>query len=194
MSAGNIAYHLVIDMQRLSNTAGLFCIAVLAVAAAGGCGGSNGDPANDYSVVASTTVAAASFPEAQLVPRINSTCRSVWGKILDNFAKYSRWHENDPGTPREHFAENVRLSLMAGIDFHIFDRIVNMGAPPSQKREIEVIIGTMQSAVERAQKKLAPVGSVAEVSSLFAEYNQRARRYGLDECLVDEARLGGLET
>lgn len=169
----------------------LLFLATLAVVGGAGCGGSS-DAGQPYVVQADTTVTVASIPEAQLVPRINSICRQGWVTILDNFAKYSRWHENDGGSASARFAEAVRLSLLAGIDFHIFDEIHDLGAPQSERREIESIIGTMQSAVERGQKNLAPVSSVAQVSRLFADYNRRARRYGLGDCLVDEARLRGL--
>lgn len=160
--------------------------AVVAVAA--GCGSSG----SSYTVVADTTITTASFPAQQLIPRINRICREEWPEILENFAKYSRWHE-DEGAARKRFAESARLSLMAGIDFHIFDQIHRLGAPKGHEQEIEEAIGSMQSAVERAQKGLEPVSSVAEVDALFAEYNARARELGLDECLVDTARLHTLE-
>ena len=85
------------------------------------------------------------------------------------------------------------IGACAVIDFHIFDSIRILGAPQGEEREIEEIIGPMQSAVERGQKKLVPVSSVAQVSTLFGEYNRRARQYGLDDCLVDESHLKKLE-
>jgi len=154
-----------------------------------GCGSSG---PSTYSVEADTTVTVAKIPTASYVPRINRICRKAWGVILANFAKYSRGQ--DPRAPRrERFAEAVRLSLAAGIVFHIFDEIYDLGAPFGRARDVEGIIGTMQSASERAEKGLAPVSDVAKVTELYDEYNQRAHRYGLDECLVDEARLRPLE-
>jgi hypothetical protein len=143
-------------------------------------------------VVADTTVAPASFPEAQLVPRINGICRKAWPIIIDNFTEYRSW-QGQKESPKL-FTKVARLSLMAGIDFHIFDYVYNLGAPPSEQRKIEEIIGTMQSAVERGQKGLAPVSTVAQVDKLFSDYNRMAQRYGLGECLVDKARLGRLES
>jgi hypothetical protein len=160
-----------------------------AIAMSVGCGG---DAEQTYSVMADTTVTTASFPEPQLIPRINKICRQAWGVILDNFVEYSST-QNPTEPAKKRFTEAVRLSLLAGIDFHIFDEIYRLGAPRGTKRDVEEIIGSMQSAVERGQKNLAPVSSVAQVSALFGYYNQRARRYGLGDCLVDEAHLHRLK-
>lgn len=174
----------------IKRTPVLLVVAILAAVVGAGCGDSSG--AASYNVVADTTVTTASFPKAQLVPRINKICRNAWGTILDNFTEFSRWQ--DPKMPeRKRFEEAVQLSLTAGIVFHVFDSIYRMGAPPSEKRRVEEIIGAQQSASERGQKGLAPVSSIAQVEELYGEYNQLARSYGLDECLVDEARLKKLE-
>jgi hypothetical protein len=156
-----------------------------------GCGGS-GDDEDTYSVEADTTVTTAAVAKASYIPRINFICRKAWREISDNFAEYSSWQS--PGMPeRKRFEVTARESLIAGIVFYIFDGIYNLGAPQGEEREVENVIGTMQSASERGQKRLAPVSSISDVTDLYGEYNERARRYGLNECLVDKARLRTLK-
>lgn len=155
-----------------------------------GCGGSNSNDGEGttYSVEANTVVTTSSIAKAHYVPRINRLCRKAWGIILSNFTEYSS--VQDPKVPkRKRFEEAVQLSLLAGIVFHIFDGIYNFGVPEGEEREVEEIIGSLESAAERGQKKLAPVSSIPLIVELFGEYNERAEGYGLDECLVDEARL-----
>lgn len=169
-------------------------IAAIAVIAAG-CGGSSSsaDAGNQtYSVEAETTMTTANVSKAQFVSQANKLCREAWVTILRNFAEYSGWHETKTNK-KKNFVESVQLSLLAGIEFHIFDEIRNLGSPQGEEQAIEEIIGPMQSAIERGQKKLAPISSVAKVSKLFGEYDQLARRYGLDDCLVDTAHLHKIE-
>jgi hypothetical protein len=169
---------------------------VVTPAALAGCGGDSGGASAEgghaYSVEADTTVTTANIAKARFIPRVNKICRQAWVVILSNFTEYSE--TQDPKlSKRARFAEAVQLSLMAGIDFHIFDLIYRLGAPPGEERETEKIIGSMQSAVEQGEKRLVPISSVAQVAALFGDYNQRARRYGLDDCLVDNARLRKLK-
>jgi hypothetical protein len=161
-------------------------------AVAAGCGGSDSSNAQTYSVEASTVITTASIGKPQFVPRVNKICREAWVEILDNWAEYSSW-QDPKESARKRFSEAVQLSLLAGIDFHIFDEILNLGAPKGEEREVEEIVGPMQIAVELGQKLRPSLYSVAEVSEHFDEYNQRAQRYGLDDCLVNEAHLSQIE-
>jgi hypothetical protein len=167
---------------------------VIAVAGAlGGCGGGSSDATGGEAFVvrADTTMTTGKLPKARFVVRVNQLCRKGWGPILDNFARYLKWEHRNL-SPREQFARTVRVTLMAGIDFYIFDVIHELGAPAGEEREIERMIGAMQEAVERGQR-LGPLYSVAEISALFDDFNQRARRYSLDDCLVDEPHIREIE-
>lgn len=55
------------------------------------------------------------------------------------------------------------------------------------------MIRPFQAAVELGQQKRWAAQSIDEVPPHFAEYNKRARRYGLHYCLVDEDHLRRLE-
>lgn len=133
---------------------------------------------------------AGTIPKARFVAQVNEICREGWPVIRKNFAQFSSWQEPNV-SEKQRFADAVRESLMAGIDFEIFDRIYRLKAPQGEKVTLEEIIGAMQEGVERGQRG-QPVHSAPEVIALFAKFNQRASRYGLPDCLADEAHLGGL--
>jgi hypothetical protein len=173
--------------------AGIIFAAVVAGCGGGGDDASAGDEDHTYSVEASTTMTTADIGKAQFIARVNKICRKAWATILDNFAEYSS--TQDPKlSERERLTEAIQVSVLAGIDFHIFDNIRYLGAPRGEETEVEEMIGPFQSAVERGQKQLVRVSSVAQLSELFKDYNQRARRYGLDDCLVDNGHLQQIET
>lgn len=134
----------------------------------------------------------ASITKAEFVKRVNEICREAWVVVLDNWNDYTATQDRKL-SEKKRFEEAVQLSLLAGIDFHIFDEIINLGAPRSEERAIEEMIGPFQAAVELGWKKRWRAHSVAEVTPHFQEYNQRARQYGLDDCLVDESHMRAIE-
>lgn len=154
-----------------------------------GCGG-GGDSASGaggttHSVEAATTMTTGSLSKAQFIAHLNQLCGKEWAEIRQNFRQYSSWQ--DPRmSEKKRFGEAIQLSLLAGIDFHIFDNIRLIGAPEGEESQIEEIIGPMQYAVETGQQRVM-IYSPAQLWALFGEYNQRAGRYGLDACLVNEA-------
>jgi hypothetical protein len=172
-------------MQRLAAAA-----VAAAIVIGGGCGGdsSTGASGQDFSVIADTTMTTGSLPtKARFVARVNQICRNGWKVILQNFDEYSSW-QSPSLSEQQLFAKSVRLSYLAGVDFHIFDEIQNLGAPKGEERAAEDVIGTMQIAVERGQR-VVPVPTTAKLEALFADYNRVAGEYGFDECLVDSSHL-----
>lgn len=155
-----------------------------------GCGGEDSAGAGNqkFSVRADTTVTTGSLPtKARFVARVNQICRNGWKVILQNFSEYSSWQ--DPKlSERQLFAKSVRLSYTAGVDFHIFDEIYNLGAPKGEERPTEDVIGAMQVAVEKGQRVVS-VPTAAKLKELFAKYNQAAHEYGFDDCLVAGSHL-----
>jgi hypothetical protein len=158
---------------------------------AAGCGGSDeGTAATDshgYTVQAVTTVSPNKLTKAEYIARANQICRQGWHIVLQNFAEYSGW-QSPKMTREEVFTKSVRLSFLAGLDFHIFDRLHQLGSPKHEEHRVETVIGAMQLAVELGQVKVL-IRSVPQLNSQFADYNRRAHRYGLNRCLVDGARL-----
>jgi hypothetical protein len=163
-----------------------------------GCGGEGDDtrerPTIDtYDPEASTTMTAASFTKAEFVRRMNKLCRQAWVTVTDNFAEYSGTQDRKL-SEKERLAEGIEVSLLAGVDFHIFDTFRFQGSPPGDERLIEEMIGPFQAAVELGQKNIEHLDTFDEVADLFDRYNRRARKYGLVDCVVDEAHLQKLET
>jgi len=157
--------------------------AIFATGCGGGDGGGvSGGGARTYSVVASTTMTGTAISKARFVERVNGICRHAWPVLVKNLEQVRK---------RRGLTASIRLSLLAGIDFEIFDKIRTLGAPEGEERAIEEIIGPMQYTVERNQKH-ARLHSVAQVVRAFADYNRRARAYGLEECLVDRSHLAGI--
>jgi hypothetical protein len=172
-------------------------IAIIGLAAAllvSGCGGQSDRARSerpDFTVIASTTMTTGSITRPEFVTQVNQLCRREWITILDNFAKYRSWQSPRP-PERQLFAQSVRLSFLAGLDFHIFDEIRRIRAPRADKTRVEEVIGRMQTAVERGQRELHTY-TPAQLSKQFAEYNRAARKYGLRDCLVDGKRLQHLD-
>lgn len=167
-------------------------ILVAVLAAGTGCGSQEQDSSDTgagsgFTVQASTTMLTAALSRSQFIARVNRICREGWPVIVENLSQYSA--TQDPTESRKaRLADAVRVSITASIDIRIFDSIRLVGAPKGQERKIEKIIGSMQEAVERAQR-VRPIYSYAELTALFSDYNRRARGYGLHECVVDKAHI-----
>jgi len=157
-----------------------------------GCGGddSSGSETQTYSVEASTTMLVASPPltKQQFVDRTNQDCQVSWVRIQENVDAFRR--KQDPKlSEKERFAETVRDLLLGEIVFHIFDAIRIRGAPSGETEEIEEIIGPMQASSELGQKGRPALYTIEQLTEHYREYNQGARKYGIDECLIDEAHV-----
>lgn len=169
-----------------------FAAGVAIVASAAGCGGAGGESTGrgdrGFTLHASTTVTPGSIKKPQYVARVNRICRHGWKIVLENFAEYSSW-QSPRLSKRELFAKSVRNSFLLGLDYHIYDDILELEAPRGERATVEDLVGKMQIAVERGERE-RHAHSPAQLSAQFADYNRAARRYGLDQsCLVDGQRL-----
>jgi hypothetical protein len=177
-------------MKKASLTCGLALLAVLIVTAVAGCGGDDEGYVPDANT--SVTVASPPITKPQFTARANKFCREAWTTIRDNWDVYTGGQDRDLSRGIR-FEEAVRLSLLAGIVFHIFDKIRFLGAPPDEEDEIEAIIGSLQVSAELGQKERWRARSVPEVTRQFREFNRLAQSNGLDDCLVDDAHLSGIK-
>jgi hypothetical protein len=143
-----------------------------------------------YVVRASTTVETASprLDKQQFVALTNKICRERWKVVQQNFIEYMSWRK-PPQTKQERFVETVRVSLLAGVDFHIFDQIQHEGAAQGQSPQVEKILGALQKPVELGQHEYWEAQTMSEISPHFGDYNRLAKQYGLDDCPVDRANL-----
>lgn len=141
---------------------------------------------------ASTTMTTAQISKSDFLARMNETCRHAWRMIVKNYETYRQTQSS--GSKRERVADAIQLSVLAGIDFHIFDNFRILGAPAGQEDDVEKILGPMQFAVERGQHERKPTAfTVGALAKRFEDYNQRAAQYGLVDCLVNEAHLASIE-
>jgi hypothetical protein len=159
-----------------------------------GCGDESSDDRQGYTVQAGTTMTVASPPitKSQFLRRINKFCRQAWAVVTDNFAVYSETQDRDL-SKNARLADAIQFSVLAGLDFHIFDNVRILGAPKGQEEEIEEIIGPFQASVELGWMGRPRLRSFAQMADHFSKYNQRARQYGLDDCLVDQAHLSKIK-
>lgn len=174
-------------------------VAVMAATAFLGCGGDSGagdgSATNEnFRVVADTTMTTASPPlsKARFIAVTRRICRQGWTVVQDNFRKYLSWRE-PPETKRERFEKTVQLSLLAGVDFHIFDEIQRLGAASGEERKIEAIIGALQTSVEMGQQLHWRAHTLGEIPPHFRTYNRQAEEYGLSGCAVSMANLRPIE-
>jgi hypothetical protein len=173
-------------INRLAYTL-LLSLAVAAALAA--CGGSSDSDRPAVTVRASTTIDPGPVAQARFIAQVDKICRRGWRIILDNFAEYSSW-QSPKLSERELYAKAARLSFVAGLDFHIFDDIRGLKAPEGETAAVEEVLGAMQLGVERIQREPhLRISSPAELRAVFSDYNELARRYGLDQCLVAGSHL-----
>lgn len=138
-----------------------------------------------YTVRAATTITTAKLPRPRLVARANALCREAWVEIRSDFSRFAEWPpRRDDRTPGFNQAGQV---LLSSIDFYIFDGLHHLGAPAGEEEEVERMIGAMQLTVERGER--LRISSIDQLIQDFDEFNQRARRYGLEDCLVDHSHL-----
>jgi hypothetical protein len=158
---------------------------------AAGCGSEGHGETQGSTVRASTTmIVRPALTRPEFVSEVNDICRRRWRFVLNAVKQTAvMWLRNHPKVGVEqNFARALHISYFVSIDFHIFDPIQRLGAPPGQKEAIERVIGTMQEAVERGERT-GGISSAAQLTTLFADYNRKARHYGIDRCLVAGPRL-----
>lgn len=170
---------------------------LVALTALSGCGGGNENAVtaknltysvngHTYPVRADTTITTASVDKDQYVSQVERVCQEAWPVIRKNYREDLQWASQHQ-TRKTRIEHLIHESILAGIDFHIFDGIYGLKAPEGEGARIEELIGTLQSAVERGGK--LHLHTEKQLLGLFDEFNRRARQYGVDECLVDAAHF-----
>jgi hypothetical protein len=183
-------------MSARSVHIGLPLLALIAIVGFSGCGGDDASGRQSgYTVHSSTVeeVAAPPITKAQFDSHINKACREAWVTMTHNWYFYRR-RQPETMSRDARFANAVQYSLLLGVDFLIFDEMHLLGSPPRQQHVIERIIGSMQLAVETGERGHWHAHSIADLEREFAAYNVRARRYGLNDCLVNQTHLKGIES
>lgn len=143
-----------------------------------------------YTIRESTTVLPGDMTKAELISRMNRLCLRAWTRVAENLAEFNQRTRNSGWSRQERLVRAIHTQILTGITFHIFDGFMVFGAPKGEEHVVEEITGPMRIAVERGERER--IASVKEVVALFADYNQRAHRFGLDKCVVTEERLPSL--
>jgi hypothetical protein len=174
-------------------------VAALLAAVAVGCGGASDDPSGSGASKSPVSVAsmyiARTVTKPEFVAHANSICRRRW-RFVHNSVRQTRvlWARQHPQvSAQDNYVRSVRLSYFAAINFLIFNEIRRYGSPPGQARAIGEVIGAVHVASLRGEHG-KPLTSVAELKRLFADYNRKARAYGLDQCLAVGSHLPHPET
>ncbi len=174
-------------MRRSAAEWGGVAVATVAIAALlVGCGGGGDDGGRGAS---STSSAAhgppklgASMSKSRYLARANAICKRSWPAILHNTAEYAR--RQKPGMSEEaRVADLIRLSYMAGFDFYIFAKLLAWGPPRDDREEGKAMIEALREATENGLHWMR-ITSREQLADVFADYNRRASRYGLGQCLV----------
>lgn len=179
---------------RLGRLGACLAGALLATMLASGCGGSSsGDSAEDAVNRPSEPgielpLALVSLSRAQYLTQANALCRRSWADMLTKFA---RGRNDFEGSEAQLFAYYSRNSFLPHMQFWV-DDIVYLGAPEGEPEPYEAALEALQAAVYEGQERR--ISSPAQIATIFADFNRRARQAGYDECLVEEGsfRVGRL--
>ncbi len=166
--------------------------AIAVTTSAGGCGAEDESaPGSSATTLSSTPVRAApGLTKHEFLAHVNDLCQRKWHFILHAFREYrGDLGSTEPAlSNRQRYAKAARLAYLPSLNFHIFDHVRSLGAPPGEEVEVEEVITKMQYAIRRGGQ-MQPATHRAQFETLFADYNHAAGAYGLDECLATWQRL-----
>lgn len=126
-----------------------------------------------------------SLTKAQYLARANKLCRRSWADMLNEFTYY-RNRRNPNADQSRLFAYVSKESFLPHMQFW-FDDISYLGAPRDEEVKVEDMLKALQWAVHSGQERRIP--SASFLVAVFSSFNQLAREYGLDGCLVTKATL-----
>lgn len=126
----------------------------------------------------------------KFLAHVNALCRRKW-RFIDNAVRQTSVLEgiaHPQMSKLERYTVGVHDSYYASVSYHIYTPIQRgVGAPPGEKQAVEDVLRAMLDGMSQGEK--ASVTKPAQVEAMFSDYNQLARRYGLDECLVTGGHL-----
>jgi hypothetical protein len=161
------------------------------VAIALGCGDdTSGEEPNEPAKPRVSVTTDHALTKAKFLAHVNELCRRKWRFIM-NAVKQTRvlWEKQYPRVnDRQNYLRAVRLSFFSSLNFLIFDWVRRLGAPPGGKQAVEELLGAMQETIDQGSRGVR-FTTVPQLQALFTRYNEEARRYGLDQCLVSGAHI-----
>jgi hypothetical protein len=176
----------------LARLGAALAIAASLAAIAAGCGGdaasskggdgSAGAIGQTSSQGTEATTPATSMTKARYVAWLNHVCRRSWPTILHNVAEYRGWQKRNLSR-KEQIEQTIRYSYMAGFDYYVFSKVIAWGPPGEHRHGGKRMINAMKKAAEDGLHRVW-IGSLEELTAVFADYNRIAQQYGVDQCLV----------
>lgn len=140
-------------------------LVVLAIAAVGalGCGGGE-EP----------TVPTSSMTKAAFVSKVDGICAR--GRLRGLRFEPASDHESE----RDAVTAAIEGTLLPSIQ-EVIDAIYALGAPPAEQASTEVLLSSMQQAVDKAEGLDTP--TMESVENLLAPSGRPARKAGLRSCI-----------
>lgn len=169
---------------------------VLAIVFAAGCGskGQQGTVRTGAGTVTAETglpLNPSSLTKAQFLVRANRLCRESWAAMRKEFSQF-RAERGSGMSDAQLFAYSARNNFLTHIQFW-FDDISYLGAPTGVKSETESMMQILQPEDTLKALELAVfsgqerrVSDAKQLGAIFSSYDRLARKYGLDDCLVEE--------
>ncbi len=173
-------YHLLIG--GIFSTKCIFALLVgVLVGALVGCGGGSDDSATKTASSSEPSVTIPwgpkSFGRAEYIKRAEQVCKEGRTSMPTSFR--GRYRNVNSGKLYTEATSNI---FLPGIQLW-FDDVAYLGAPPGEKPQVAELLTAMQRAVYASEAQ--HIVSSGQLIAQFAHYNQLAREYGLNRCLVE---------
>lgn len=151
-------------MRRLAAALAVAAI----VAGCGGCGAAGGgdgarsattDPTPNWKPPNGLVYVTPGLTKARFMAHLNRYCRRHWRVV-----------QRDPS------------AYFASLGLYVYSAIQSFGTAPGERGRVEHLLFAMNDGMQHGER--SGVANPARVEAAFAEYNQTARRLGLDGCTV----------
>lgn len=172
-----------------------------------GCGNSGGDATGEKptsttaevpvdttrEVPARVILKTTHLDKAEYIRRANLQCDSVWHNMLRSFAEiypsvaHAFQKESNPTPKAEKGFEIAAQETLLPYLQEEFDNVQYLGAPEDEDEPVTTVLRALQNAVYDGQEQT--VSTPDQLAAVFANFNQRAREYGIKHCLTQASRF-----
>jgi hypothetical protein len=152
-------------------------VASLALVVASGCGGSDSSSAAENSRV---EVQTGQLSKAEFVKRAEAICGKLTRQFQIEYGAFTTQHEKQFWVRRSAAISQLAREVFAPNYEKRIEEIAALGAPPSDKAEVEAFIRALEGVVQTVRKD--PVKASASLRNVLAKPFQAEQRYGLQGC------------
>jgi hypothetical protein len=149
-------------------------MAIFALVALGGCGGSDDDSTatSASGADASVTVETASISKAEWAKQAGKICTEGLAPALGQVQKAIATGKG---------VEKVEAAVLPVVEGWI-DELAALGAPKGEEAKVEAFLTALQGDLEEAQAK--PSSSMEQLAKTFKESGDAARENGIETCAL----------